>query len=231
MPLDFRYALRLLRRSPGFTAVAVLSLALGIGANTAIFSLLNTVMLRTLPVAHPEQLVEFLQKYPGEPRGDGYWGWDSFEHYRDYNRVFSAMTGMSFDNIAPVRTEGSEFETVIRENVVGNYFQVLGLKPAIGRLIVPEDVPASGAGNVVVLSWFYWNSRFHRDLAILGKRIFVNDTPMTVIGVAPRAYEGPRVGVRTDIWAPQEKESVTMLGRLKPGATIEIGRASCRERV
>jgi hypothetical protein len=133
---DLRYALRLMRRSPGFTAVALLSLALGIGANTAIFSLFNTVMLRTLPVAHPEQLVEFLQKYPGEPRGDGYWGWASYEYYRDNNHVFSAMTGMSFDNLALVRTEGSESETVIRENVLGNYFQVLGLNPAIGRLIV-----------------------------------------------------------------------------------------------
>ncbi len=222
---DIRYALRLIRRSPGFTAVAVLSLALGIGANTAIFSLLNTVMLRTLPVTHPEQLVEFLQKYPGEPRGDRYCAWASFDHYRDSNQVFSAMTGMSFDNLAPVRTEGSEQETVIRENVVGNYFQVLGLKPSIGRLIGPEDVQSSGHGDVVVVSWAYWNSRFHRDPSILGKRIFVNDTPMTIIGVAPRAYTGPRVGVRTDVWAVQEKESITLIGRLKPGVTIEQARA------
>ncbi len=222
---DIRYALRLMWRSPGFTAVAVLSLSLGIGANTAIFSLFNTVMLRTLPVEHPEQLVEFLQKYPGEPRGNGYWGWDSYEYFRDHNHGFSAMTGMSFDNVAPVRTEGSGQETVIRENVLGNYFRALGLKPAMGRLIGPEDVPASGAGDVVVVSWSYWNSRFHRDPAILGKRIFVNDAPMTVIGVAPRAYTGPRVGVRTDIWAPQEKNAVAILGRLKPGVTIEQARA------
>ena len=170
---DIRYALRLMRRSPGFTAVAVLSLALGIGANTAIFSLLNTVMLRTLPVAHPEQLVEFLQKYPGEPRGDGYWGWTSYEHFRDHNHIFSALTGTSFDNLASVRAEGSEPETLILENVLGNYFEVLGLKPAIGRLTTTEDVPASGDAGVVVVSWHYWNRRFHRDPAILGKRIFV----------------------------------------------------------
>ena len=88
---DARYALRMMRRTPGFTAVAVLSLALGIGANTAVFSLINALMLRALPVAHPEQLVELLQKYPGEPRGNGYWSRQSYAHYRDNNHVFSAV--------------------------------------------------------------------------------------------------------------------------------------------
>jgi predicted permease len=222
---DLRYAFRLMRRSPAFTAVAVLSLALGIGANTAIFSLMNTVMLRTLPVEHPERLVEFLQKYPGEPRGSGYWNWASYQHFRDHSRSFSALTGMSFDNLAPLRTDGSEPQTVIRENVVGNYFQVLGVKPAIGRLIAPADIGASGSGEVAVLSWALWNGRFRGDPAILGKRIFVNDRPLTVIGVAPRGYNGPRVGVHTDVWAAQEKEGVTILGRLKPGVTLEQSRA------
>src|SRR5690349_1008566 len=95
---DLRYALRLMRRDVGFTAVAILSLALGIGANTAIFSLINTIMLRPLPVAHPEQLVELLQHFPGEPRGNGYYGWENFEHFRQGNHVFSEMTGTSFDN-------------------------------------------------------------------------------------------------------------------------------------
>ena len=87
----------------------------------------------------------------------------------------------------------------------GNYFRVLGLKPAIGRLIGPEDVPAERRGDVAVVSWSYWNSRFHRDPAVLGKRIFVNDAPKTIIGVAPRNYVGPRVGSRTDIWMPYQK--------------------------
>ena len=222
---DLRYALRLMRRSPGFTAVAVLSLALGIGANTAIFSLFDTIVLRMLPVAHPEQLVEFLQKYPGEPRGDAYLGWANYEHFRDHNHVFSALTGMAFDNLAAVRIEGGEPETLIREDVVGNYFRVLGLKAALGRLIEPEDVPADGAGNVAVVSWSYWNTRLHRDPATLGKRIFVNDAPMTIVGVAPRAYIGPRIGVKTDVWAPREKEAVSNLARLKPGVSIDQARA------
>jgi predicted permease len=221
---DLRYALRLMRRSPGFTAVAVISLALGIGANTAIFSLFNTVLLRTLPVEHPEQLVELLQKYPGEPRHAS-WSWRSYEHFRDHSQVFSALTGMSFDDGLRLQSGDSEPETVIGEYVLGNYFAVLGLKPAIGRLIGPQDVPASGAGAAAVLSWSYWANRFDRDPAILGRRILVEDAPVTVIGVAPRAYAGPRVGVRTDIWLAREKEDLAMLGRLKPGATIEQARA------
>jgi predicted permease len=221
---DTRYTLRLMRRSPGFTAVAVLSLALGIGANTAIFSLFNLILLRTLPVAHPEQLVGLLQKYPGEPRG-GYWSWRSFEHIRDNNHVFSDMTTTGFDNLMRVRTDTAEIDTVVGENVLGNYFAFLGLKPVIGRLIGPEDVPAKGDGAVVVVSWSYWNSRFDRDPSIVGKRIFLNDEPKTIIGVAPRAYVGPRVGARTDIWLPQGEGGGAIFARLKAGVTIEQARA------
>src|SRR5579864_2051716 len=149
---DLRYALRLMRRNPGFTAVAVLSLALGIGANTAIYSLFYTVMLRQLPVEHPEQLVELVRNSPSEFHWAGYWAWEQYEYLRDHNHVFSGLTGMSFDNLASVRTEGSDPETLIEENVPGNYFEVLGLKPAMGRLIGPEDVPASGDGDVAVVS-------------------------------------------------------------------------------
>ena len=199
---DLRYALRLMRRSPGFTAVAVLSLALGIGANTAIYSLFYTVMLRQLPVEHPEQLVELVRNSPNELHWAGYWGWEKYEYLRDHNHVFSGITGMGFDNLAQVRIPGSDPETLILETVPENYFRVLGLKPAIGRLFRPEDVPASGDGDVAVVSWSYWDRRFHRDPAILGKRIFYNDAPKIIIGVAPRTYVGPRVGSRTDLWIP-----------------------------
>jgi putative ABC transport system permease protein len=222
---DIRYALRLMRRSPGFTVVAILSLALGIGANTAIYSLFYTVMLRQLPVEHPERLVELVRDSADELHWAGYWGWEMYEYLRDHNHVFSGITGMSFDNLASVRTESSDPETLIAENVPGNYFRVLGLKPAIGRLIGAEDVPASGDGEVAVVSWSYWNRRFHRDPAILGKRIFYIDAPKIIVGVAPRAYVGPRVGSRTDLWIPVEHDNLTMLARLKPGVTIEQAQA------
>ena len=142
LPNDIRYALRLMRRSPGFTAVAVLSLALGIGANTAIYSLFYTIMLRQLPVAHPEQLVEFLFSDPRPgPRWAGIGGWEKYEYLRDHNHVFSALTGMAFDNLAQVRMEGSDPETLIQESVLGNYFRVLGLKPADRAVDQPGGCP------------------------------------------------------------------------------------------
>jgi len=217
---DISYGLRMMAKSPDFTAVAVLTLALGIGANTAIFSLFYTVMLHQLPVAHPEQLVELLYRDPGQPRSDGYRRWDEYENVRDHNHVFSALTGMTFDNLAHVRIEGFDPETLIAEHVLGNYFEVLGLKPAIGRLTTPEDVPTSGDTGVVVVSWDYWNRWFHRDPAVLGKRIYVNGDPEIIVGVAPRGYLGPRVGNRTDVWVPYQKDAVRMLARLKPGVTL-----------
>ena len=222
---DIHCALRLMRRSPGFTAVAVFSLALGIGANTAIYSLFYTVMLRQLPVAHPEQLVELVRNSPSEFHWAGYWGWEKYQYLRDHNHVFSGITGMGFDNLAQVRIPGSDPETLIQETVPENYFRVLGLKPAIGRFFRSEDVPASGDGDVAVVSWSYWDRRFQRDPAILGKKIFYNDAPKIVIGVVPRSYVGPRVGSRTDLWSPTGGDDLTMLARLKPGVTIQQAQA------
>ncbi len=212
---DIRYALRLMRRSPGFTAVAVLSLGLGIGANTAIYSLFYTVMLRPLPVAHPEQLVELVRNSPSELHWAGYWGWEKYEYLRDRNHVFSGITGMGFDNLAQLRIPGSDPETLILETVPENYFRVLGLKPAIGRFFRADDVPAGGDGIVAVVSWSYWDRHFQRNPAILGKKIFYNDAPRIVIGVAPRNYVGPRVGSRTDAWTATGSNDLTMLARLK----------------
>src|SRR5262245_20592743 len=135
---DIRYALRMMRRSLGFTAVAVLSLALGIGANTVIFSLIDVLMLRMLPVRDPERLVVLMQKYPGEPRG-GYWSWQSYEHYRDNNHVFSDLIASAGPLPMTARSEGLEPETVNGQYVAGNFFSALGVKPAIGRLISRQD--------------------------------------------------------------------------------------------
>src|ERR1035438_497248 len=143
---DIRFGLRMLAKSPGFTAVAVLTLALGIGANTAIFSLINALMLRMLPVRHPWQLVELLHKYPApdEPRMNGF-SQQSYEHFRDNNHVFSGLIGFMPAHFA-VRNGGQEAEAVDGEFVVGDYFPVLGMKPAIGRLLGPEDDQKGASG-------------------------------------------------------------------------------------
>ncbi len=220
---DIRYALRMMRRTPGFTAVALLSLALGIGANTAIFSLIDTLMLRMLPVRSPEQLVELLNRYPGEPRVNAF-SRQSYEHFRDNNHVFSHLTASSPARFN-VRGEGLEAETVDGEYVVGDFFTVLGVKPAIGRIIGPEDEPATGAGSTVaVVSWPYWKNRFNLDPAIVGTRIVVDDVPVVVVGVAAREFEGIQVVSHPAIWLPR-KTGGRLMGRLKAGVSIDQARA------
>jgi predicted permease len=235
---DVRYALRMMRRRPGFTAVAVVSLALGIGANTAIFSLINTLMLRLLPVREPAQLVELLSRFPGEPRTNGF-DWKIYEHFRDENHVFSDLLGVSSTRFQ-ASGDGLDAETVHGEYVVGTFFSALGVQSAIGRLIGPQD-DRLGAGDaaVAVLSWSYWQRRFDRDPAIVGKRIVLDGVPATVIGVAPRAFFGLQVGANPSVWVPVAMEplvqrpsrradgtlAVKLIGRLKPGVSIEQARA------
>ena len=234
---DVRFAVRMLRRSPGFTAVAVLSLALGIGANVGIFSLINTLMLRLLPVRDPESLVELLHQYPGEPRMNGY-SWQSYEHFRDHNHVFSGLIGFCpsrFD----LRGEGLGGQTVDGEYVVGDFFPVLGVKPAIGRLIGPgDDLVGAARSAVAVVSWSFWKSRFNLDPGILGKQITLQNVPVTVIGVAPREFFGLEIWSRPNIWVPTGLEPLigtpsqtffgeplALIGRLKPGVSIDQARA------
>src|ERR1039457_3135690 len=219
---DTRYAVRALRRSPGFTAVALLSLALGIGANTAIFSLINTLLLRMLPVPEPMQLVEFLVLYPGDPPLNVF-SQQSYEYFRDCNHVFSGLTGVHPSRFS-VRGEGLEPETVDGEGVVGNFFRMLGVKPAIGRLIGPGD------SAVAVVSWSYWKNKFNLDPAILGKRIVVEDVPATVVGVTPHEFSGLQVGLRPDIWVPLINRTgrpgpLQLIARLKTGVSIAQARA------
>ncbi|HEV8182189.1 MAG TPA: ABC transporter permease, partial [Candidatus Angelobacter sp.] len=238
---DVRYALRMMRRSPGFTAVAVLSLALGIGANTAIFSLIDTVMLRMLPVREPGQLVELLTKYPGQDRWNAF-SWQAYQHMRDHTQVFSGLiaTGDG-SHFFHVRGKGLEPERVDGGYVDGKFFPVLGVKPAIGRLIGPEDDHMGAAPSAVaVVSWSYWKSRFHSDLSILGKKIIVEDAPVTVVGVTQPQFLGLQVGSPRDVWLPLAMEPIVhrpsqtrsarnkwllLVGRLKPGVSIERARA------
>jgi predicted permease len=238
---DVRYALRMMRRAPGFTAVAVLSLALGIGANTAIFSLIDTVMLRMLPVREPGQLVELLTKFAGQDHWNAF-SWQSYQHMRDHNHVFSGLIAATADPYRPfhVRGEGLEPERVDGGYVVGSFFPVLGVKPAIGRLIGPEDDHMGAPAAVAVVSWSYWKGRFSLDPAILGKRIIVEDVPVTIVGVTQREFSGLQVGSRQDVWLPLAMEPMVrrpsftssagykwlrLVGRLKPGVPLKQARA------
>ena len=234
---DFRYALRQLRRSPGFTLVAVLTLALGIGANTAIFSLVYTLMLRPLPVRDPGQLVELLHRYPGEPHFNGF-SWQTYQLMRDHNHVFAGLLAAAYQSFH-VRGEGMEAQTVDGAYVDGTFFQVLGVKSAIGRLIRPEDDHMESPSAVAVVSWSYWRRRFNLDPAILGKQIIVDDAPVTVVGVAPREFSGLQVESSQQLWLPLAMEPVihhpsstnsagmwlSLVGRLKPGVSIEQAHA------
>jgi len=231
---DVRYAARTLRRSPGFTAVAVLSLALGIGANTAIFTLINALMLRSLPVSHPERLVELLSRYPGEPRLSSF-SWRHYEHFRDHNQSFSELLATSRARFQ-VAGEGIAPETIDGEYVAGNFFISLGMRPALGRVINGQDdqLESPTAASAVV-SWSYWTNRLHADPAIVGKAIILNGAPATIVGVAPQEFFGLQVGMRPSVWLPMAMEpmlqkpsrrmdgslGVGMLGRLRPGVTIE----------
>ena len=233
---DTRFAVRTLRRTPVFTAVAVISLALGIGANTAIFSVINVLMLRLLPVRNPEQLVELLQKYPGEPRGNGFWTLQSYQYYRDHNHVFGGLTGFGISKFF-VRSAAIEPETIDGQYVVGNFFPLLGVESALGRLIGPED-DRIGAGDpaVAVLDWDYWNSRFNLDTSILGRKVYLEDVPVTIVGVTPREFSGLALWSRPSVWVPAAMEPMishtkpdrillALVGRLRPGISLDRAQA------
>ena len=244
---DLRHAWRAMRHSPGVVAAAIVSLALGIGANTAIFSLIDRLMLRALPVARPEQLVEILSRFPGEPRTNGF-AWKYYELFRDQNRVFTSISGVSAPFRFQIGDDRAATESVEGEFVVADLFTLLGVRPAVGRLIDRRDDRIGSAdAAVVVLSWAYWKSRFDLDPAIVGKRIVINGVPATIIGVTAPDYFGLQVGAKPSLWVPASMEPLlrqpsqrldrsmplALIARLKPGMSLEQARAdiAVRDRV
>src|SRR5712671_1478633 len=226
---DLRYALRMSRKSPGFTSVAILTLALGIGANTAIFTMTNGLMLHTLPVHDPGQLVELLQHYPGEPEpGFNGFSWDAYQVMRDGNHVFSDLIVGSM-NFFSVRGDKLQPQTVFGGTIGGNFFQALGVRAAAGRLIGPEDVHMGYQAPVAVVSWSFWKSRFDLDPGIIGKKIVVhNDAPVAIIGVTQRGFYGLSEQAKQDVWWPitlGSSQGFGLLGRLKPGVSKKQARA------
>jgi len=243
---DVKFGLRMLAKSPAFTAIAVITLALGIGANTAIFSLMNQVLLRELPIKNPGEL-EILRS-PGPKTGhvstDGddaeSFSYPMYKGLRDTNTVFSGILAR-YGFSASVSNHG-QTDRAVGEVVSGNYFDVLGVQPALGRLLTQDDDKVVSAEPYVVLSHSYWQRHFGADPSILNKVLLINNVEMTVVGVAQAGFTGVQVGKTPDLYVPMMMTPLmteygetldqwndywmTLLARRKPGVTerqAEIG--------
>ncbi|MGH9404514.1 MAG: ABC transporter permease [Terriglobia bacterium] len=236
---DIRYGFRQLRRNPGFTAVAVVTLALGIGVNTALFSVLNGIFLRPLPVRDPGQLVELAF---GQRGAFGEFNF-SYPDFRDIREQDSSFTGMlayrvGFDGLSDGRSVGR----VTASFVTGNYFTLLGLKPARGRLILPSEGNISGSNPVLVLGYDYWKSRFTGNPDVIGKQVSVDGRAMTIVGVAPKGFRGLLSIVEMQAYLPlnmaglmgrgtrwfteRDTHDLFVLARLKRGQSVDQAQAA-----
>jgi predicted permease len=240
---DFKYALRTLRRSPGYMAVAAMTLALGIGANTAIFSLLDQILLRRLPVKNPQQLVLLTMR--GHHYGSN-WGGNAISHpmFRDFqahNDVFSGMFCRFRDPVS--LTFAGQSERVNAELVSGTYFSVLGVNTILGRAFTPEDDRVPLGHPLAMLTYDYWKRRFGGDPGIVGKNLIVNGHNVTVLGVVQPGFDGVELGYSTKVFIPimmqdwivvgnrkmltdRRMRWVNAFGRLKPGVSITQAKAS-----
>jgi len=248
MMTGLRYAFRTLFKTPFVTGVAVVSLALGIGANAAIFSCFNQMLLEALPVPHPSELVNLAA--PGPKPGSQSCGQAgdcdavfSYAMFRDLQKVQNAFTGIAAHLLIGVNLS-FEGQTLSGQGVLvsGNYFQVLQVQPALGRLFDSNDDRLVGEAPLVVLSFDYWKSRFGADPNALNKTLIVNGQPLTIVGVAPRGFDGTTLGASPDVYAPITLRGVLVGGwrqwanrqnywaylfaRLRPGVTIEGARAA-----
>ena len=243
---NLRYAFRQLHKYPGFTAIAVLTLAVGIGANAAIFSLVDQVLLRNLPVAEPDRLV--LLRFTGSDTGhtsdyggdqQDYFSYPMYRDLRDQNSVFTGMLCM-FPAQAGVQWRNSP-SLANSELVSGNYFSVLGVRPALGRLFVPEDSATRGSAPVVVLSYRYWAQHFAADRSVINQGILINGHPFTIIGVVQPGFDSVIGGTVPDFFVPitmkaqmtpqwdelEDRRSkwLNIIARLKPGLTVQQAEA------
>jgi predicted permease len=244
---DVRFALRTFRRSPGFVLVAIASLALGIGANTAVFSLFDQVLLRSLPVADPGRLVLFHAEGqdPGWAMADNYetvYSYPMYKEFRDHSQVFAGVIARAGAAATVMEPAGAANAKV--ELVSGNFFEILGVPAGIGRTILPSDDAAPGANPVVMLSYGYWSRHFGSDPKALNSRIIVNGHPMTVIGILDRRFLGVQSGQMPDLYVPiAMKQQISpgfdafadisgrwlnVIARLKPGVQPETAQAATR---
>jgi predicted permease len=236
---DLRYGVRMLLKSKAFTAVALLSLALGIGANTAIFSLINALMLRMLPVKGAHELVLFKVVGPGVPTGANYnSNYPLYEMFRDRNQSFAGViAGASVGRARFVVNEpGAGVESVQQQRVSANLFSVLGVNPVIGRTLIEADDNPANAQPAAVISYDFWQRRFGLDPNVVGRQVTVNNTPLTIVGVTPPGFFGFEVGSRPELWWPIKAISdpnlrrtsswwIRVIGRLRPGVSVAQAQA------
>src|SRR5215510_12497250 len=230
---DLRYGLRTLRKSPGFTAVAALSLALGIGANTAIFSLINALMLRPLPVKNAQELALF--SITGPSRTNHGFNYTTYETFRDGNQSFTGVIAADrgWRGRLLVNEPGAGVESVQEQRVSGNFFSVLGVNAVVGRTLIEADDNPSNPEPGAVISHEYWRRRFGLDPHVVGRRVTVNDVALTIVGVAPPGFFGFEVGSRPELWWPAKADRsrlkgwgwIRVIGRLRPGVSMTQAQA------
>jgi predicted permease len=215
---DLHYALRQLRRSPGFTLTAVLILALGTGAVTAVFSLIDAALLRMLPVENPQQLVQFKTVSPAFPEDDAF-SYPSFQALKKQTQVLAGA--LAFRRLHKIDFEVDGHSALSEGQLVSaDYFSVLGVKAALGRTIVPADEAVAGESPVAVIGYDYWRTRFARDPAVIGKKILLNNAPFTIIGVTEPEFYGLQPGEKIDVTIP-----LTTIALVNPGFAAAGGPA------
>src|SRR5579863_15159 len=224
---DIKFGMRMLAKNPGFTAVAVLTLTLGIGANAAIFSILDPLLLRKLPVRNPDELV--LVHAAGTIHGEDSSELSSYFIYRDNATVFLGVLAASLVIGLPVTKDG-ETTPVESESVSGNFFEVLGVHPFRGRLLIPSDSQANHDEHVAVLSFDYWRREFHGDAGAVGKNLTIQNVPYTIVGVAPPEFFGITMDSVPEFYIPIGSHPnrdwwITILARLRPGVSIAQAQA------
>ncbi len=202
---DVRYALRQMRKSPGFTLVAVLTLALGIGANTGIFTLVNAVLLKSLPVPDPEQL--FLVRMSDRLAENTRFSYPQFRDMRAALPQAASVAAMTWPSDFYANFGNRQPEMVRGQLVSGNYFQTIETYPALGRLLTVDDDRTVGGSPVAVISYGCWQRRFGQDRNLIGRKIIVNGMPLEIVGVAAPGFFGAKAGTAPEFWLPTMMQS------------------------
>jgi macrolide transport system ATP-binding/permease protein len=240
---DLRYAARTLRNSPGFTIIAIITLGLGMAVNTTVFSVINGLILRPLPVSHPEQIAVLAMQQTGTP-GFQRFSYPDYQDIRQQTEGFSDIIGYRA-TLTGLTVDGKGDHCVL-SRVTSNYFSALGLQPAAGRLILPTEGQTPGADPILVLGYSFWQKRFNGDPSVIGKQVALNGHSVTVVGVAPKGFHGlyavvdmdgyvpfsAAIGSKgvaedsvQDAWTHRQDRTLSLLGRLKPGLSVKQAQA------